>query len=234
MLAAMISDRRKTLSQAVAEDVLRRIEAGEFGVGERLPTLQELMGEHGVGYGVAREAMQQLVAVGVADVRPRRGAVVRQLEPDSVFGSDMVAALLSDKDVEDLYQLRALVEVAIASQAAANASDQQVEEIRVAQRRVEEAADAGRPVHEHDVVLHRAIAEASGNLVYVRVLDALADVLAALRKEAGAVPNATSDALREHAAIVDAIAAHDADAARAAMERHITTALEALRVARAA
>ena len=49
MLAAMLSARRRTVGQAVAEDVLRRIEAGEFAVGERLPTLQELMGEHGVG-----------------------------------------------------------------------------------------------------------------------------------------------------------------------------------------
>lgn len=190
------------------------------------------MGEHGVGYGVVREAMQQLVAVGVIDVRPRRGAVVRQLEPDRVFGSDMVAALLSDQDVEDLYQLRALVEVAIASQAAEHATPEQLEEIRAVQRRVEQEAAAGRPVHDEDVALHRAIAEASGNLVYVRVLDALADVLAALRKEAGAVPNATSDALVDHAAIVDAIEAHDPAAARLAMERHIATALAALRAAR--
>ena len=71
---------RRTLSGAVADDLVRRIGSGEFGVGDRLPTLQELMVHHGVGYGVAREAMQQLTALGIVDIRPHRGAVVRQLD----------------------------------------------------------------------------------------------------------------------------------------------------------
>jgi GntR family transcriptional repressor for pyruvate dehydrogenase complex len=222
----------RNLSQVVTEDLLRQIGEGRFKVGDRLPTQQELMRTYGVGHSVVREAMQQLVAVGIVDVRPRRGAIVLSVDASSALDAQILAALLTDQAVEDLYALRRVIEVAIAGQAAEHATPAQIAAIEEVHERFGQASSRDLPVFHIDVEWHRAVAEASQNLVYVRVLDALADVLAAIREQARRVPGATVEAHVQHTELLDAIKARDPDAARAAMERHIDTATEVIRVAR--
>jgi GntR family transcriptional repressor for pyruvate dehydrogenase complex len=190
------------------------------------------MTEHGVGYGVAREAMQQLVALGIADIRPKRGAVVLQVDVSAALDDATLAALLSDQAVDELYELRRLIEVAVAGQAAERASADGLATIRAAQRRFEEAAAAGRGANDADVDLHAAIAEVSGNTVFVMVLDALRGVLAGVRAQVAALPGATESACVEHAIVVDAIARGEVNEARKAMNAHIDTAKAAIFEAR--
>jgi len=215
---------RQTLSGVVADLIIRDIRDGKLKPGDRLPTLKELSAANEVGYGVAREAMQQLVALGLVDVRPRRGAVVRELDASGGLDDSRLAILLSDQAVGELYDLRLLVEVAIAGQAAESATDEQIEGILSAQRAFDAALRADRQIHGADVDLHASIARASGNTVYLRVLDALRGILAEVRAQAIAVPGASETAKREHDAIVKAILARDPEAARAAMRQHIETA----------
>jgi GntR family transcriptional repressor for pyruvate dehydrogenase complex len=174
-----------------------------------------------------------LAALGVVDVRPRRGAVVVGVESGRALDPRVLSALLEDQAVEDLYALRRLIEVAIAGQAAERASADQIRAIRAAHETFRLALDGDRLPTQADIAFHRTIAVAAHNLVYVRVLDALADVLAAVREEqATAVPSSVRDALHEHEAVLEAIEAHDPDAARAAMERHLEAATRWMRRAR--
>jgi GntR family transcriptional repressor for pyruvate dehydrogenase complex len=223
---------RRTLSGVVADLIIRDIRDGTLKPGDRLPTLKELSAEHEVGYGVAREAMQQLVALGLVDVRPRRGAVVREFDTSGGLDDSRLAILLSDQAVEELYDLRLLVEVAIAGQAATSATEEQLEGILSAQRAFDAALRADRQIHSADVDLHSSIARASGNTVFLRVLDTLRGILAEVRSQAIAVPGASEAAKREHDAIVKAILARDPEAARAAMTKHIETAKRTVMEAR--
>lgn len=215
---------RKTLSGVVADGIIRQIREGKLSVGDRLPTLKELALENEVGYGVAREAMQQLVALGLIDVRPRRGAIVRELDSSGGLDDSRLAILLSDQAVEELYDLRLLLEVATAGQAAANATEIQLEGILSAQRAFEVALRTDNKVHAADVDLHSSIAQASGNALFLRVLNALRGVLSEIRAQVIAIPGAAEVARVEHAAIVEAILGHDVEGARAAMRKHIETA----------
>lgn len=228
-----ISGTRKTLSDAVADDLLRLIREGKYGVGDQLPILQDLMTEYQVGYGVAREAMQQLVALGIADVRPKRGAVVLQVDASSALDDATLAVLLSDQAVEELYELRRLIEVATAGQAAQRITPENLARIRTAQESFERAATTGEAPNAADVDLHATIAAVSGNTVFMKVLDSLRDVLASVRAQVSAYPGAAESAKAEHAAIVEAIARGDVEAARSAMNTHIDTAIETLLKARA-
>lgn len=215
---------RMTLSGVVADGIIRQIREGKLHVGDRLPTLKELASENEVGYGVAREAMQQLVALGLVDVRPRRGAIVRELDSSGGLDDSRIAILLSDQAVEELYDLRLLIEVAIAGQAAANATAVQLEGILSAQRAFEVALRTAKMIHAADVDLHSSIAQASGNELFLRVLNALRGVLSEIRAQVTAIPGAAEVASLEHAVIVEAIIAHDVEGARAAMRTHIETA----------
>jgi GntR family transcriptional repressor for pyruvate dehydrogenase complex len=229
-----ISGTRKTLSDAVAEDLLRQIREGKYGIGDRLPILQELMAEYRVGYGVAREAMQQLVALGIADVRPKRGAVVLQVDASSALDDATLAILLSGQAIEELYELRRLIEVATVGQAAQRNTPEKIAKIREAQLRFEQESSTGEAPKAADVGLHAVIAQVSGNTVFVKVLDSLREVLSGVRAQVVACPGAVESARIEHAAVVDAIALGDVEGARQAMEKHIDTATQVLLRARAA
>jgi len=95
----MVSGR--TLSQAVTEAILDRIRAGEYRPGDRLSTEKGLMEQFGVGRNVVREAVQGLVAMGLVDVRPGRGAVVIGVDTSRAMDPGTVAALLLDQTVDD-------------------------------------------------------------------------------------------------------------------------------------
>jgi GntR family transcriptional repressor for pyruvate dehydrogenase complex len=224
---------RRNLSHAIADELMQRIRDSNLRVGDRLPTLEELMREFGVGRGVARDAVQQLASRGVVDVRPRRGAVIVGLEPDAALDGRVLSALLEDQAVEDLYALRRLIEVAVAGQAAERASRVELAAIAAAHERFRVALDGERPPTQADIAFHRAIAVAAQNAVYVLVLDTLADALAVIREEqAAAAPQSVREALDEHAAVLEAIEAGDPERARQAMARHLEKATRGMRQAR--
>src|SRR5215204_5072864 len=124
----MVSGR--TLSQAVTEAILDRIRAGEYRPGDRLSTEKGLMEQFGVGRNVVREAVQGLVAMGLVDVRPGRGAVVIGVDTSRAMDPGTVAALLLDQTVDDLNEFRAVIEVEIATRAAARATPADVTRLR--------------------------------------------------------------------------------------------------------
>jgi GntR family transcriptional repressor for pyruvate dehydrogenase complex len=224
---------RRNLSHAIADELLERVRDSRLRVGDRLPTLEELMREFGVGRGVARDAVQQLASRGIVDVRPRRGAVIVGVQPEAALDSRALSALLDDQAVEDLYALRRLVEVAVAGQAAERAARSEIAAIGAAHERFRLALEGERPPTEADIAFHRAIAVAAHNAVYVVVLDTLAEALAVVREEqAAAAPESVREALDEHAAVLEAIDAGDPERARLAMTRHLEKATRGMRQAR--
>ena len=52
--------------QSLSDEIRSRIQAGEYGTGDRLPSEAELCRQHGVSRGTAVKAIEQLVAEGVA------------------------------------------------------------------------------------------------------------------------------------------------------------------------
>lgn len=220
---------RQNLSQAIAEEILEWIRSGEVRPGDRLPTEQELMARFEVGRNTVREAVQSLVALGVLDVRPGRGTRVLALSSERVLDSATVATLLGDQTIVDLYEFRLLLEAEIAVLATRRATDHDVAEIAAAGERYRNTLARGEPTYDADIDFHRAIARAAHNLIYVRVLDAIADLVVGARRPLERLAEAREVAAEEHDEIYAAIAARDAERARGAMRGHLTHAMEFVR-----
>ena len=223
---------RRNLSQAVTEELLRLIGTGEFRAGERLPTERGLMDRFQVGRNTVREAVHALASQGLVDVRPGRGAVVLSMSANQALDNTVIAALLDDQAVSDLYEFRRLIEVEVAGQAADRASEEDLEEIGGELKTYLHAYHERLPTWEEDVAFHRAVAAASHNVIYLEVLDLVNDKLSATRKETQRDGTVLIRAAKEHRAIFDAIKARQPDLARAAMAHHIETAVWALDRAR--
>ena len=200
-----------------------RIASGEFPVGGRLPSEAKLCEEYGISRTVIREAIAALRIEGL--VEPRQGAGVFVIDAsgnrDAPF-ADVDAGQVSS--VVEMLELRCAVEVECAALAAQRHSPAQGQRIAEAAAEVSRLAQTGAPTAEADLTLHQAIAEATSNPRFGQFLDLLGQQAIPRAVLKGGTAEA-ADYLRlieaEHRKIVDAILDRDAEAARAAMRRHL-------------
>jgi GntR family transcriptional repressor for pyruvate dehydrogenase complex len=216
----------------VTDELLRLIQTGEIRSGERLPTERGLMERFAVGRNTVREAVHALASQGLVDVRPGRGATVLSMSTGQALDNTVIAALLDDQAVSDLYDFRRVIEVEVAGRAAERASREDLEDIGRQLETYLHAYHERLPTWVEDVAFHKAIADASHNVIYASVLDLVNDRLLATRRETQRSATVLTRAAKEHTAIVEAIKANDAATARAAMARHIDSAVWALEQAR--
>lgn len=220
--------KRKSLGQAVGEELLSLIRTGEWSPGDKLPSEQLLMQRFGVGRNALREGIHGLIRMGVLDVQPGVGTTVLSIEGSEVLDKETVASLLGAGVLDELYDLRLLLEGDAAEKAAERATSTELAEILKHQHLYESAAEHGTPTYEHDIAFHRAIVQASGNSIYPVILDLTADRLISSRRATDSVPSAVALAKEQHAAIYSAIAAKDTQLARQLIQEHIRAGRAAL------
>jgi DNA-binding GntR family transcriptional regulator len=209
MDGAVIPRSGNSFSDRVERALRARILHGDVAPGDRLNEV-EIAGELGVSRGPIREALQRLASDGLVELQAHRGAFVRRLGPE---------------EVRDLFEVRLALETTVARLAAGRATDAQLADL-------DALARAGSdPVGHADVRfqgardLHARLAEATGNAALIAHLTLVNQELRLLRTRSGEVPARAEHAVAEHAEIVAAVRAGDADGAAAAMEAHLRSAL---------
>jgi GntR family transcriptional repressor for pyruvate dehydrogenase complex len=208
----------------VREHILADIRSGRWRAGDRLPTEVELMARFGVSRAPIREAMQSLLLLGIVDISPRRGAVVRVLPIASVVDLAILSASMgAERQIPAVFEFREVMESGIAELYAAHASVEHFETLRAIVAENVAAVSRGDLVEAQriDVAFHAAIAEGSGNIVFQTVARALAGLLVALRTRTSGIPGAALASLAEHQEIFAALANRDGPTARRASEQHI-------------
>lgn len=230
-------EREPTLPDKVTRLLLDRVVDGTLPRGTRLPSERSLAEQLGVSRTVVREAVRTLQAKGV--LAPAGGGVrVAELDA-SLVGEPMKLYLRASGALAgspgaaygdgygDLHEVRHTLEVRIAVLACTAATDDDLDRLRAAHAAFAAGIDDVETASRHDVAFHRAVAEATHNGLYVVLLDAIGDVLLEIRRSALQAAGNRPLAVEQHAAVLDAIAARDVDAARAAMHRHLDDARRA-------
>jgi GntR family transcriptional regulator, transcriptional repressor for pyruvate dehydrogenase complex len=219
--------RAARLSDRLAALLAGQLEQGLLRPGDRLPTEPQLAARHGVSRTVVREAVHQLRSRGLLVSRQGSGVFVAEPPQQRALAFDP-QVLDSIDSVVHVVEVRRAIEGEIAALAAQRATRAHVAAMRRALAAVDAAAKAGRDGVDEDLALHRTIAEATGNPQFALLLGFLEQYLRdAMNVTRG---NEARDlqfmvAVRaEHKAIVDAIAAHDAAAARQAATHHMERA----------
>lgn len=197
----------------------RRIVEGEIASGEKLPSENELIAEHGVSRTVVREAITRLRADGL--VRTRRGAGSFALTPPAELGSGWPARpVRSLDDRRALLELRAGVECEAAALAAVRRDAGDLAALRHALGGFDAAGGVPAAALEHDFAFHRAVAVAARNPYLLELVDVLGPAMIAMPR-ARLESAAASAAAAEHAAVYEAIESGEEQAAAAAMRVHL-------------
>ena len=212
--------------EETVERLLQAIRLGVVGAGERLPSERELAERLGVSRVTLREAIRALADAGY--VESRRGRYGGTFVHDTLPGPPAPDGKVDAVGIEDALCLRYVLETGAAEMAAARS-------LSPADRRhltgtLAEAASADLDDYRRkDSRLHLAIAEvtASGSLT-TAMADARTRVNQLLDRIPLLPPN-LEHSNAQHEAIVDAILAGDAVAARQAMAEHIEGTASLLR-----
>ncbi len=220
----LTSVKRIQKSHEVRRQIERAIDRGDFVASERLPSERELVEMLGVSRVSVREALSSLEAIGLIEIHQGRGCFVA--DGRSGYLDPAARWLAHHKDeVLDLLGVRGALEEFAVRSAVERRHERQLERIVAVEREFATAAaadeqDTARLV-ELDIEFHDAIAEASGNRLLRDLLRDLNDYLGESRHAALAPVGRPAKSATEHAAIVDAIEARDAQVASAALARHI-------------
>jgi DNA-binding GntR family transcriptional regulator len=202
---------RGSLSQVAREQIRGRILDGTLKPGERLVE-DRLSAELGVSRVPVREALRDLSAEGLVTLLPRRGATVVEVTPESVA---------------ELVEVRALLEGLNAKLAAQRHDPEIVEQLKDTLARGNQAAKTGtaEELAHLNAEFHERLAVASRNTV-------LSEVMRGLR-ERTSIAFAINGRARaredwdEHAGVLAAVIAGDAELAALLANRHVQNAAAA-------
>jgi len=189
------------------------------GAPDVLPSQADLAADLGVSRTVLREAMKHLEAEGLLDIAQGRRIRIRPAGPQAALRSLDAMLRRSDGSLAHLLEVRRPLESDIAALAAVRRGPQHLETLEralaslAALRTLDLRVDA-------DLLFHRTLAEATGNPVFLLLLDTVAGLLRASRY-ASIGSHGAQAAVDGHRDILDAVRARDPRAARDAMLRHL-------------
>jgi GntR family transcriptional regulator, transcriptional repressor for pyruvate dehydrogenase complex len=201
--------------ERLADRLVTAIALGEFVPGQKLPSERELSTMLNVGRGVVREALQRLAASGYVSVkRGRNGGTFIEHHTASDTKAIVRRVLGPERQrINELLDLRSLVESMVAHTAALRRDESDIQHIR---RAVEAYADAGDDRHSSGVAdrnLHLAIHRATHNpLLEALTYRIRAEVSLGFGIEPYS-PLLRERALHQHPELAEAVIAGDADLA---------------------
>ena len=191
------------------DEIRSLIVTGALPPGARLGQA-ELADRFGISRGSVREALRRLAGDGLVEFEVNRGFFVADSGLD---------------DVRDRLEARLVLEPGIARLAAARHSEPDLETM-LETIEAELAARTSDAAHDASRAFHAAVAAATGNLAFVKLLDALwiADIGRRLLAQRRRSAEWQGSDVEEHRAIVEAIEAGDGDRAAELMRAHVESA----------
>jgi DNA-binding FadR family transcriptional regulator len=210
------------LADTVLSRLTEHIVMGDFGTSGLLPSQGELAASFGVSRTVIREAMRGLCAQGLVDISQGRAPRVKPPDSKATVASLRLLLRRNKATLLHLVEVRQPVEGEIAALAAERAND---EHLRQLERAVHDLATASQLEAriEADVRFHRILAEATGNPVFVLLLETLAEFMHESRQKT-LVYSGVEQAFAGHRAIFEAVRNHDSAKAREVMQEHLRLA----------
>lgn len=212
------------LSEEVSGALQRRIARGELKPGDRLPTEKALGDAFGVSRAVVREAIARLKADGLIETRQGSGAFIVEV-PKTINLRFWQGAGPELDELRDIFELRAMVEGAVAELAAQRRDASDLQAMAGHLQAMDDAMADGRDGTEADDNFHIAMARATHNSYIGRLVEFLGRHFSDSRKLSWQGTRSElahpHEAQNEHRALFEAISLGSADAARRCALEHL-------------
>ncbi|ESQ91818.1 FadR/GntR family transcriptional regulator [Asticcacaulis benevestitus] len=224
-----ITRRRPHLAAGVVEILVRDIVQNLYPVGSALPPENILCEQFEVSRTVIREATKALIEKGLVDSQQGRGTIVCETEAWDMLDPMVLSNMFKREDgliyLDNLIEIRALLEASMAAKAAAKATPEDRQQLIRLRANLEELRDNPAEYLAEDIALHGMIMEISGDKLSAAIIRTIHDQAREAAKYNGRISTGLLNATHlGHLKIVDAILGGDSDAAARAMHEHIESA----------
>lgn len=223
----------KGLHGQAVEELGRRIIRGDYPPGSVVDPIK-FETELGVSKTVVREAMRVLASKGLLESKQKRGTTIRPRADWNLLDSDLLrwqgSSAPTDDFLEDLAEVRAIVEPAGARLAATRRTESDLVAIRLALDAMAAAGTDADAMVEADLAFHRALLDAAHNELLSR-MEVVIEAGLRIRDRIVHGAQHFSDSVPVHRELLRAIEAGDPDAAVSAVESLLTQASKDLAAA---
>ena len=210
------------LYEQMASQIKDRIVRNEIKVGELLPNERDLAIQFGISRTVVREAIRSLEKEGLVQVRPGRGTFVINHSQQAV--RDSLNTLISfdqSDNLENLLEVRTLLEPGIAELAAKRATVEQIAALKATIEAMDAAMDDTEKYIAADNDFHLILARATGNDLLMNLVEPIVGLLTQQRRKIFLVNGGAQRGQVHHKKILDAIQEHKKENARLEMILHL-------------
>lgn len=215
----------KKLYIQIYNQILSEVQSGSFQIGDRLPSERELCLQFGVSRAPVRQALSALEMNGIIYSRQGEGAFIKSTQ---IVGSDTQSSfILNSVSPEDIVEARMSIEPLIVKYAALRATDDDIQNLKNTINQMEKETAEGIYVPETDEQLHRGIAKASHNELFITFMGAIADAMKQqemwkfIRDRTVTRPDYRDVNFQEHKDLIKAIEEHNQKEAVNIMEHHM-------------
>lgn len=168
-----------TRAEQSAEDILHYIKESNLKPGDKLPTEVELSKMLGVGRNTVREALRLLLSRNIVNIRQGAGSFVS--DKNGVMDDPLGFSMVEDRGklLQELLQVRVMMEPQIAAMAAQNRTDEELQALERALKKVEETMKNRLDFAEEDSEFHACIARCAHNGVIAELVPVITRGVAA-------------------------------------------------------
>ncbi|WP_159347099.1 FadR/GntR family transcriptional regulator [Roseomonas harenae] len=218
--APVLDERANLIGRLLSFIAQRRLEPGD-----RLPSERELAERFAVGRGAVREALAVLETLRMVGRRPNSGIYLRPVEKQGSIEAIVLQAELgiplTEAEVREVVELRRILEMQAMRLAAERRDEDDIAQLDAILADGDRAIAAGENLADNDAAFHLAMVEATGNHVFLRVVNAFYLMSRNRRRHYFADGTRAPHSQAQHRAMRDAVEAGDSDRAEAAMGGHL-------------
>ncbi len=213
--------RNATMVSTIARELRDRISSGQLQPGQLLPPMKDLAEEFDVGLSTVREAVQMLTAMGLLESRPGRGTWVPKDARVMLLHPAMIKERLTQSNARQVYEARAVIEVALTRLAAQRARPEDIHLIEQAMAEMHQQVDDTRAFVRADLDFHLSVARAAHSQVLEQFYYSVREFLPEVISELVILPQVKEESLDLQDAILQAIRRHDEPRAVREAQKHM-------------
>lgn len=218
-------ERRSTVD-LVVERIAQVIRKRKLSAGEKLPGEHELVQQLQVSRPVLREALARLQSIGLVDIQRGRGTFVGSATSLANCVQLLRSAVtISPQELRSYAELRTAIEVQAVRQAAERATDDDVAELTVLLKKLDDDDLPYAEALEFDFQFHRKLVDIAGNVLMQNMMEVIYEFVLAQMVRTTPSQRESHSVRRLHKAILKAVRDHNPDAAAEAMQRHMQVVL---------
>jgi DNA-binding FadR family transcriptional regulator len=211
---------RRSLAHDAAEHLRELVSSGALRPGDRLPSERELASRLGVSRPTLREAVRGLVIMGLLETRHGAGTFVVRTAP--LDGDAFTVTIdLEGAPIQELFEIRLLLEPSVTERAAARITDEEIAGLRDKLEGMEATVGEAHAFADADAEFHRIVHVAARSATMLSLLDGIADLARRGRSISTIQTAVRRRTLLEHHAILEALEDRDPLLAREAMAAHL-------------